>query len=474
MQKLIDTVSSFYATGLQPQAKIFMVSFGQYQDRAVIIYPKTPSQLVYVWADPPYLVWSEPEEIVSDSADYPPSGCMDADGNIYLVYTQQSSLDLLELKMTFTQGSWSVGTINTVCSVGQNYFPSILKDSIDRLWISWTHYDLPTERYYVHVKTSQDDGSTWGTGPSDPGPSLTGGDGSCFSQLLFQPPYIRCFYSDDSTLLAYRSHELEAATWDPQQTIYSGSQIDDNFRADLSPDHKVGIVFPGISAVLYKEFDGNNWSGIFSVANCLPESVGVRFLDDVPYVFFAKNVGSHQNQLFFCYKEDSSFTSPVPYEPGQKAFDRAFCYDASASAKYSDRTAEASDSNPADVFHPTSGGLVKDTGDALYLGMDARFNLVRTILSTAGIGGDVAWQYWDGESWTDFVPVSGSYNLDSQEKTIILWQDLNSVPVTQQRCLVNGVSEFWIRIMVTTPYATAPVGTQVTAVPEVRHLQVTK
>jgi hypothetical protein len=226
--------------------------------------------------------------------------------------------------------------------------------------------------------------------------------------------------------------------------------------------------------VLYKEFDGNNWSGIFSVANCLPESVGMRFLDNAPYVFFAKNIGSRQNQLFFCYKEDSSFTSPLAYEPGQKTFDQVFCYDASASNKYSDRTAEASDSNPADVFHPTSGGLVKDPGDALYLGMDAKFNLVRIILSTAGIGGEVAWQYWNGESWTDFVPVSGSYNLDSEEKTIVLWPDLTSVPATQQRCSVNGGSEFWVGIMVTTPYATAPVGAQVTAVPETRHLQVTK
>jgi hypothetical protein len=474
MQKLIDTVSSFYATGIQPQAKLFKVRFGQYQDRLVIIYPKTPNQLVYVWADPPYLILSEPEEIASDSADYPPSGCMDADGNIYVVYTQQTSLDLLELKMIFTQGSWSLETVNTVCNVGQNYFPSMLRDPFGRLWITWTYYDPSTERYYVHVKTSQDDGSTWGTGPSDPGPTLTSGTASCLSQLLLQPPYVRCFYSDNSTLLAYRSHELEAATWDPQQTVYSGSQIDDNFRADVSTENRVGIVFPGMSALLYKEFDGNNWSGVLSVDNSLPEFVGIKFLENVPYVFFAKNVGSMQNQLFFSYRDNSSFTSPVPYEAGQKAFDRVLCYDASASNKYSDRTSEASDSNPADVSHPTSGGLVRDTGDALYLGMDARFNLSRIVLSTAGIGGEVKWQYWDGESWNDFVPVSGSYNLDSEEKTVILWQDLNSVPVTWQRCSVNGVSEFWMRIQVTSSFATAPVGTQVTSVPEARHLQVTR
>ncbi|MGB2988359.1 MAG: hypothetical protein WBC98_00200, partial [Candidatus Zixiibacteriota bacterium] len=61
-----------------------------------------------------------------------------------------------------------------------------------------------------------------------------------------------------------------------------------------------------------------------------------------------------------------------------------------------------------------------------------------------------------------------------EEKSIILWQDLNSVPAGWQRCPVNAVSQFWIRIVATTPYATAPVGTQVTSVPEARHLQVTR
>lgn len=472
MQKLIDTVSSFYATGIQPQVKIFKVSFGQYQDRVVIIYPKTANQLVYMWADPPYLSWSDPTEIATDSADYPPSAYMDSDGNIYVVYTQQTTLNLLELKMSFAQGSWSVGTVNTVCNVGQNYFPSVIKDSFGELWVSWTYYDSGAERYYVHVKSSQDDGSTWGTGPSDPGITLTNGTASCYSQLLFQSPYIHCFYSDDSTLLAYRSHEIQSAVWDPQQTVYSGSEVDDNFCAELSSDNKVGIVFPGISSLLYKEFDGSNWSGVYTVDNSIPESVGIQFLNNIPYVFSAKNIGNGQNQLFYSYKEGSSFVSPEPFESGQKSFDKVLCFDDSASTKYSDRTTQASDSTPADVFHLTSGGLIKDTDDALYVGMDVKFNLTKIILSTAGIGGEVKWQYWDGESWKQFVPQSGSYHLDSGEKTVILWQDLNSVPSDWQRCPLNEVSEFWVKLLVTTAFSTAPVGTQITAVPEAKYLKV--
>ena len=474
MQKLIDTVSSYYATGIQPQAKIFKVTFGQYQDRVIIIYPKTPNQLVYVWADPPYFSWSDPTEVATDSADFSPSAYMDSDGNIYVVYTQQTSLNLLELKMSFSQGSWNVGTVNTVCNVGESYFPSIIKDPTNRLWISWTYYDSGAERYFVHVKTSQDDGATWGTGPSDPGTSLTNGTDSCYSQLLFQSPYIHCFFSDggDNTRLAFRSHHIQASGWESEEVIYSGTEIEDNFCADLSPDNRVGIVFPGTSSLLYKEFDGNNWSGVFTVDTNLPQSPAIKFLDNIPYVFFAKNIGSGQNQLHYSYKDGSSFVSPVFFESGQKTFDKVFCYDDSASTKYFDRTTQASDSTPADVLHPTSGGLVKDTDDAFFLGMDVKFNLAKIILYTAGIGGEVKWQYWGGESWSDFVPQSGNFHLDSEDKTVILWQDLNSVPFDWQRCPVNGTSEFWIRILVTTAFGTAPVGTQITAVPEAKYLKV--
>ena len=474
MQKLIDTINSFYNTGIQTQAKMFKITFGQYQDRVVIIYPQTPNLLVLVWSDPPYLSWSVPVSLAADSADYPASAYMDSGGNIYVAYTQQFTLNLLERKLSFSQGSWSLGTINPVCNVGRHYFPSIIKDTMNRVWVAWTYYDPSTERYYIHVKTSQNDGAVWGTGPSDPGVSLTNGSVSCFCQLILHSSFVRCIYSDDSVLLAYRSRELQASEWDSQHTIYSGSQINDNFCADVSSDNRLGIVFPGSSSLLYKEFDGSSWSGLFTVDSNAPMSLAIKFQGNVPYFFLTRSIGDGQNQLFYSYKEGSSFLSPVSFEAGQKPFEKVFCYDDSAGNKYADRTTPASDITPADVFHPTSGGLVKDTDDALYLGMDAKFNVVKIILSTAGMGGVVKWQFWNKESWSDFVPHSGSYLLNSSEKTVIMWPDLNSVSPDWQMYPVNGITKFWIRILVTTPFTTAPVGTQITAVPEVKYLNALK
>jgi hypothetical protein len=39
-------------------------------------------------------------------------------------------------------------------------------------------------------------------------------------------------------------------------------------------------------------------------------------------------------------------------------------------------------------------------------------------------------------------------------------------------CGVNNSTLFWVRVRVTTGYATAPVGTQITAVPESKYINV--
>jgi len=102
--------------------------------------------------------------------------------------------------------------------------------------------------------------------------------------------------------------------------------------------------------------------------------------------------------------------------------------------------------------------------------MDEKFNQVKVILSTAGIGGQVVWEYWNGFEWKSFTPYSGVYHLDSANRLVVLWQDLFSVPSDWQQCGANNSTEFWVRVKVVTGYTTAPVGTQITAVPENKYI----
>ena len=182
MIKKIGTSSAYHGGGLSIQKKLMVVGSGAYQGRAAVIYPKTPSQIVISWSDPPYMSWSDGTSIIIDSADHPPCACMDDDSNIYVAYTVEDSLDLAFKKLTFADGLWNVGTKRVIYEGDSNRCPSLFKDEFNRLWVSWTRISGGSS--YVNVKRSTDDGVSWGTGSSDPGTTLTAGSTSCYSLLV--------------------------------------------------------------------------------------------------------------------------------------------------------------------------------------------------------------------------------------------------------------------------------------------------
>ena len=73
------------------------------------------------------------------------------------------------------------------------------------------------------------------------------------------------------------------------------------------------------------------------------------------------------------------------------------------------------------------------------------------------------YSYWDGNQWQSFIPVSGSNNLTATDNDIILWADLNSIPVSWQRTTVNTHHLFWLKIEAVSDYTTGPVADEVSA-----------
>ena len=120
-----------------------------------------------------------------------------------------------------------------------------------------------------------------------------------------------------------------------------------------------------------------------------------------------------------------------------------------------------------DVYHPDSAAIFKQTGDALYLGMQHKFHYLMIILSTAGSGGAVSWQYHNGLEWISFEPSGGGYHFGSPDQGLLLWDDYVSVPSDWQKCNVEGSSLFWIKAVVSSAFSTGPVGTQITTVSEI-------
>jgi hypothetical protein len=468
MLKKIGTTGAYYGGGLSTQRRIFIVPSGAYQGRAIVIYPESSSQLVFVWSDPPYTTWSQASTIASDSADYPACAFMDDNANVYVAYTQLGSLALVETKLTFSDGVWQVGSMNTVYDSDANYFPSLFKDSFGRLWLSFTKYI--GGQYYVSFKRSSDDGVTWGSGSSDPGTELTSGSTSAYSQLVFRPNHVYCLYTYGGETLGYRRRNLTAAFFDDEVTLYSGTGLGANFCGATSDDLRIGVVFCDQGNVYYKEYDGAQWSGIATVHDSYSIDPSLYFRRDVPYVIFAAEIGDDQQQPYVSYSEGGEFVEPVPISPEISKFEKVLCYSPTAAVEFVDRSTAAGDDSPADIYHDESGCLLLASGDAVFIGQSERYSMVSVRLSTIGSGGQVSWYYWNGSNWTAFTPSSGSFNFDTASAVVRLWDDTADIPSDWQSSVVNNEAKYWIKAVAAQDFSTGPVGTQITGAANITHI----
>ena len=468
MIKKIGTSSASYGGGLSIQKKLFIVPSGAFQGRAIVVFPKTGSQIVFVWADPPYTSWSQETSIITDSADYPACAYMDDDGNVYVAYTVQTSLDLTEKKLTFSDGEWSVGAKHVIYDGDSNYYPSFFKDVYDRLWVSWTRESGGS--YYVNVKRSTNDGVTWGSGTSDAGTTLTSGGTSCYSQLVYRPNHVYCVYTEGGDKLAYRRMAITAAVFEDEVNLYSGSGLAANFSGASSDDLKFGVAFCDNSNLYYKEFDGAQWSGLVTVDSAPSVNPNLYFRQNVPYITYAKNIGTNQPLPYYSYRQGGSFTSATPLSPEISTFDKVLCYRPSAAVKFIDKSSAAVNDTAADVYHDASEKLLLSSGDGVYIGQTERFATVVITLSTNGAGGEVSWYYWDGSDWKIFTPASGAYHFYSSPATVRLWDDSSQIPSDWQTCIVNNSARYWIKAVATQDYTTAPVGSQITGVLNISYL----
>jgi hypothetical protein len=474
MQKLLDTSSALYPTGLPTQRKIFRIPSGVYADRAAALYQKTAGTIVLVFADPPHTTWSAAQNVVTDSADLPFSATMYKDGNVYLVYTQATTLALLMVKLSFANGVWTAGTVRQVLTVDSNYYPVIIKDRTDRLWAVWTRLAAADGKYYLQAKSSINDGATWGGGSTDLGTTLTAGATSpVYGQVEIFNDRVYAFYTDGGAKLADRYFPVLGSLWAAEEILATGTGFDSNFAVHASADGKLGTAYASSSGLFYREFDGAVWSGALLV-----DAVGTApmlvFPNGVPTVLLLKALGTAQNQMVYAQKGESGFGAAVPLFVAEAAFAKLFVFDASAAVKFQDKTSEAASAAAGDVLHSSSGAMLKDAGDALYLGAEEPFHFFRVINSVAGVGGVVTYSYWNGSEWVAFIPHTGNYNFTDTGAGIYLWLDKAQIPTGWLKASVSGAVKFFVKIEAATAFTTGPVGSQLSALLETIYPNVTE
>ncbi len=462
--KLLDTSTAASPTGLATQKKLFRVPKGAFTGRLIALYARTVSNLAFTFADAPHRVWSSPANFVTESDDLPFDAVLNDDGNIYVTYTQTGTGALRVVKLAYQNGTWTAQPAVTVydTATSSNKHPAIARDAYDRLWIAWTRDDAGT--ITLRVKLSTDGGATWGGGATDPGTDLSGVVSSAYARLVPRPTHLHCLYTTGGTQARHRKINLDAALWDAADVLYTGIGLGSDITGAMASDGMLGVLFVADSQLFLKEFDGAIWGALQTAFAQSCFSAALRYLGATPYAVFLRNIGSDQNQLLETHRSGAVFTSPTSILSPQSPFASVFCYDADAPTPFADLTVAASSTSGADVLHPTSGGLIKSVGDALYLGGDGRFSFVRLLLSQNGAGGVVTWAYWNGNAWSAFIPASGAYDFSAANKGVRLFTDGNSAPPDWQKSVVNGANRYWIRITCATAFTTAPIGSQITSV----------
>ncbi len=463
MQNHLVNSSAINGAGLSPGKKVFKVQSGQFAGRIVILMQTSPSEIKLTYADYPYTTWVAPINILNDCADNPFDAVMDDENNMYLAYTLAINNNLVCRKLTFIYGLWAVSDVHTIYDSDNNLNPSIELQQPDKLWVSWTR--ISSGQYYINAKHSIDRGENWGNGPSSYGYEIASGVSSAWSKVQSMGSYTYLIYTIDGTRLSCRRKHIFLELWEDEEDIATGSGFDDNFDTAISADNRVGVTFDS-GTLSFREFDGSKWSGVAVIDESGGDFPQLRYFNNNPYVVYLSEFIDNQRRVLCCRRQGSSFTEPLEMIESSRPFDEAICY-SSTFASYQDLTAQAADSVAGDMFYSGTSTLLKMPGDALYLGMQNRFHFLHIILSVPGSGGNISWQYFNGQDWASFEPEGGSFNLEDIEKDYMLWDDMISVPNNWQKNRLNDNYLFWIRAVVTSEFNTGPVGTHVSAVAKV-------
>jgi hypothetical protein len=275
---------------------------------------------------------------------------------------------------------------------------------------------------------------------------------------------IHVIYNDQDTRLSIRSRPLTGGSWSSEYNIATGSGFDRHFDAGVGADGRLGVVFNN-GDLYYREYDGNNWWAQVVLDSQVSVSPQLLFSYNIPVVVFGRLFQGGQTVAKYTDRKTGTFSTPTTLDRRAKPFDAVILYDASSDS-YEDLATQAESSTAADIYHSVSSALLKDTGDIIYLGMDAAFRSARLWLSTTGVGGTVIYSYWDGANWNAFTPANGNSDLSAGTVDLLFWTDYVSIPLDWQKRLINNQSRFWLKIEVSSGYATGPIGSQLTAVPE--------
>lgn len=448
------------------------------------------SGLIYVNSTDNGTTWTCQSHLNTSSNFYWASAVIDSSDNIYLVY---SGWDLMYRKLTKGAGAtWTIGNEQTIITGSGSSISLgsvIEREGTTRLWIALQYRESSTaSRTRVYYSDNFGTAPSW-TLSADLDTPDSSGSTTHYPVIVRYGSNIGVIYANynGSTYDLNWRHRADSdglTTWSAAEIIVSTSSHNKHLAATVDNNNYIHLVYGSTGTnhnnviVTYKYYNGASWSSAVTLsgaANSGGHSPSITTNGTDVWVFWQgrHNTGLGSSTVFgrVVYRKGISpfasgnFEAETVLNSADRAYDKIYTY---IGGTYADKTTAGNDVQN----NITLGASV---GDITYFGHSEKYRAVAGLMATAGAGGVVAYEYWNGSAWTTLSTFATRFP-DFTNATIGGYEVDFLPPSNWATTVVNSTnapgSYYYVRARVTTAYTTAPVAENFWAYPETSAIQV--
>jgi hypothetical protein len=414
------------------------------------------------------------------------SAAVDSNDNVYVVYSvisdgSNTAWSTYYRKLTKGSGStWTVGSQQTALDASSGLvaytFSTIEVEGTSRLWLATRYFDGTNYQVALYYSNGLSANPTWSTSQTALD-TPSGATGRHYPVLVKFGTKLGVIYNvayatATQTRWRWRNDTDDVTSWSGEATVGSGGDniAAPTFTAVSDSAGRVYYASNNTSSTYFSYWNGTAWSATTTVnvsgsisafVSLVTDgyNVWVIFPDTTNLTGFAANQQGNQRLAYkkgiAPYSASEFDATPTPMVSYHNVFDKYWSY---VSSSYLDDTSDAGNVAVGDIR------MVTGVGDIAYFGKLQKYDAVNWETATAGVGGFVVWEYWNGSTWAGITSMQSNSNGNflGGRGYISFTPPTNWATTTVNS---EGTPYYYVRARVTTAYSATPVGTQMDNIP---------
>lgn len=423
-------------------------------------------------------LYSDPTYLMSASA------VVDIADNIYIVYSIPTSgtsafYDVYYRKLTKVEGSnWSLGAAQTVLDADlyKGYSYAVIEvDSLGRLWLATRYTDGATYMVNVYYSNDLSDAPNWTA--SQTSLSNTYADSSQYypTILKFGGNKIGIIYLANGGLLGasfrwrYRNDADLLNVWTPEAVVNTNNSSYPSFMAVSVGSNNIYFASRGYYGIDLSYWNGNSWlvnTTQYQFNYNANSPIGLTTDGTNLWLTYFDTAGlasGYDGSYKLVYQKvtapfsGSNFNlTPTPVVSYHGVLDKYWSY---YSSSFTNDTTDSGSTGGGDTQ------LFSRVGDAAYFGRTMKYDSISWLLSTVGVYGQVAWEYWNGSVWAELSKFTGISNSSFWGSGYISFIPPNDWATTNINS--EATPYYYVRARTIVAYTTTPVATQISTIPRI-------